>query len=369
MNDITEIFLACLPGLEPIVAQEARHKGFRNVRQLAGGVAISGDWPEVWRANLLLRGPSRILARMASFRAAHLAELDKKSRAVNWQAFLRPDVAVKVEATCKASRIYHSGAAAERIARALHEATGAAISADAEIKIMARMERDLCTISLDTSGELLHKRGAKQAMAKAPMRETMAALFLAQCGYEGQEPVLDPMCGSGTFVLEAAEIASHMPPGRHRQFAFEKFNGFQAEAFAKLKQELSNQIITPQFHFYGSDIDEGAIRMAKANAERAGLAGITHFNLENVANLTPPEGPAGLVMINPPYGSRIGKKDNLRNLHVELGRSLLQRFSGWRVGLITANESLARATGLPFQKPGPPVPHGGLKVKLWQASL
>ena len=206
-------------------------------------------------------------------------------------------------------------------------------------------------------------------MAKAPMRETMAALFLAQCGYEGQEPVLDPMCGSGTFVLEAAEIASHMPPGRHRQFAFEKFNGFQAEAFAKLKQELSNQIITPQFHFYGSDIDEGAIRMAKANAERAGLAGITHFNLENVANLTPPEGPAGLVMINPPYGSRIGKKDNLRNLHVELGRSLLQRFSGWRVGLITANESLARATGLPFQKPGPPVPHGGLKVKLWQASL
>ena len=176
-----EIFLVAVPGLEGPLCAEARALGFK-AKTIPGGVTLKGGWPDVWRVNLEIRGATRILARIGAFRVHHLAQLDKRARQVPWSALLRPDVPVCVEATCKASRIYHSGAAAERIERAIHETTGVTISPDAEITVMARIEDDLCTLSIDTSGELLHKREHKQAVAKAPMRETMAALFLRHCG-------------------------------------------------------------------------------------------------------------------------------------------------------------------------------------------
>src|SRR5690606_17220919 len=167
-----------------------------------------------------------ILARIASFRAMHLAQLDKRARKLDWPAFLRADVPVQVEASCKRSRIYHAGAAAQRVAKAIAETIGAPIAEDAALRVVVRIEDDLVTISLDTTGESLHKRGFKEAVSKAPMRETMAAMFLRQCGYTGAEPVLDPMCGSGTFPIEAAEIALGLLPGRARAFAFEHLPGF-----------------------------------------------------------------------------------------------------------------------------------------------
>lgn len=133
--------------------------------------------------------------------------------------------------TSKSSRIYHSAAAAQRIETAIREELGATIAADAELCIKARIDDDLCAISIDTSGESLHKRGHKQAIGKAPMRETLASLFLRQCGYDGTEAVVDPMCGSGTFVIEAAEIAAGLKPGRSRRFAFEQLAGFDQAAW------------------------------------------------------------------------------------------------------------------------------------------
>lgn len=366
---IAEIFLITLPGLEQALLQEAREKGFRNPRAIAGGVVISGGWPDVWRANLELRGASRVLARIGSFRAAHLAELDKKARAFPWKDHLRADVPVKVEATCRASRIYHSGAAAERIARAISEELGAKLEADAALLVKARIEKDVVTLSLDASGELLHKRGHKAEVAKAPLRETMAAMFLRQCGFDGNEPVLDPMCGSGTFVIEAAEIAARLAPGRNRDFAFTQLKSFDAQAWNSMRAEAACGARMPSFTFHGRDIDAGAVRMSRANATRAGVEAFTRFDEADVAGLAPPEGPPGLVIVNPPYGARIGKSNALKALHIALGRSLLSRFRGWRVGLVTSNEMLARATGLPFGPAGEPVAHGGLKVRLWQASL
>jgi putative N6-adenine-specific DNA methylase len=229
---------------------------------------------------------------------------------------------------------------------------------------MARFEDNLCTISLDTSGPSLHKRGYKEAVAKAPMRETMASLFLRQCGYDGQETVVDPMCGSGTFVIEAAEIAAKLNPGRSRRFAFENLTGFDEAAWKRLRE--STRGIKPSLHFFGSDRDAGAVRMSRANAERAGVADFTVFQNHAVSNITPPPGPPGLVIVNPPYGTRIGDKAPLVTLYAALGRTLLTRFSGWRVGLITTDTSLAKATGLPFAPPGRSVLHGGLKVLLFQ---
>jgi putative N6-adenine-specific DNA methylase len=359
-----EIFIVTAPGLEAALCAEVEARGFVNPRTVTGGVTVTGGWTEVWRANLELRGASRVLARIAAFRAFHLAQLDKRARKVSWGEILRPDVPVKIEASAaKNSRIYHGGAVAERIERAIREELGAPISDDAEIVVKARIDDDLCTISIDTSGEPLHKRGYKEAVNKAPMRETLAALFLRQCGFDGSEPVVDPMCGSGTFVIEAAEIAAGLNPGRARAFAFEKLATFDAATWQAMRN--TNPPHVPAVTFHGSDRDAGAIEMSRANAGRAGVAEATDFQLHAISDLPAPEGPPGLVIVNPPYGQRIGDRKELTALYHALGQTLSARFSGWRVGVITNEVILAQATGLPFGKPLPPVLHGGIRVNLY----
>jgi putative N6-adenine-specific DNA methylase len=359
-----EIFLVATPGLEGPLCAEVRALGFR-AKTVPGGVALKGGWPDVWRANLEVRGATRVIARIDAFRATHLAQLDKRARQIAWSKVLRPDVPFRVEATCRKSKIYHSGAAAQRIERAIAEELGAPCSPTAEVCVMARIENDLCTVSVDTSGELLHKRGHKQAVAKAPMRETMASLFLRQCGFDGTEPVLDPMCGSGTFVIEAADIALRLKPGRARHFAFEQLATFDAAAWQLMRSEAGAAAV-PGVRFYGSDIDAGAIRMSRANAQRAGVAAVTEFRECAIEHVVAPAGPAGIVIVNPPYGDRVGDKARLRALYRMLGHTLLTRFSGWRVGLITSDSALAVATGLPFTLSAEPVLHGGLRITLYR---
>ncbi|MGH6753003.1 MAG: THUMP domain-containing protein, partial [Bradyrhizobium sp.] len=162
-GDDFEIFLVTAPGLESALCAEARAAGFRAPTSVKGGVTVTGGWPDVWRANLEIRGASHVFARIAAFRALHLAQLDKRARKLAWGEFLRKDVPFRVEASCKHSRIYHQGAAAQRIENAIKDQLGAPLSPDAELCIKVRIEDDLCTISVDTSGESLHKRGHKEA--------------------------------------------------------------------------------------------------------------------------------------------------------------------------------------------------------------
>lgn len=359
-----EIYLVAMPGLETALRDEALQLGFSGAAVVSGGVAFQGTWPDVWRANLLVRGASQVLARIGSFHVSHLAQLDKLARKFPWGEFLRAEIPLRVEASCKKSRIYHAGAAAQRIETALREEQGAVIDGKALVCVKARIEDNLCTISLETSGEALHKRSHKLGIGKAPMRETMAALFLRQCGYEGKEPVVDPMCGSGTFVIEAAEIAAGLAPGRDRNFAFEEFKSFDEVGWRKLKSSITSS--KPAFQFYGSDRDQGAIAMATDNAARAGVSDYTQFQNISVSSLEPPQGPPGLVVVNPPYGTRIGDKKPLHALYGSFGQVMLKRFSGWRVGLVTSEAALAKSTGLPFLSPGRSVLHGGLRIQLYQ---
>ncbi|MDQ1900922.1 class I SAM-dependent RNA methyltransferase [Paracoccus sp. WLY502] len=362
MDDRFEIFLVATPGLEAPLAAEAAGLGWQPVVQ-PGGVTITGGWPDVWRANLWLRGATRVLARVGSFRALHLAQLDKRARKFPWATVLRPAVPVRVETTCKASRIYHAGAATQRIERAIAEELGAPIAPDAALVVKVRIEDDLVTLSLDTTGESLHKRGHKEAVAKAPLRETMAAMFLREMGFDGSQPVLDPMCGSGTFVIEAAEIALGLAPGRSRSFGFQQLASFDPAAWQAMRAADAPRPAPAQF--FGSDRDAGAIRMSQANAERAGVAGVTRFDCRAIGDLQRPGGAPGIVMVNPPYGARIGNKGPLFGLHAAMGQVFRERLSGWRVGIVTSEGPLAKATGLPLES-GPVVAHGGLKVRLWQ---
>ena len=364
MSTAFEIFLSVPPGLETALLSETRAAGFPDPKQVPGGVQFMGHWPDVWRANLELRGASRVLARIGDFRVFHLAQLDKRSRKFPFAEVLRTDVPMRVEVTCRRSKVYHDRAAKQRIERALVEAHGMTLSEDAALVLKVRIEDDLCTLSLDTSGEALHKRGHKEAIGKAPMRENMAALFLRMAGYDGTETVLDPMCGSGTFPMEAAEIAAGMQAGRARHFAFEELQTFDAARFAQMRRMDGRGT---DLRFFGSDRNVGVIGSARENARRAGLSDLCTFDAKPVSDITPPEGATpGLVIVNPPYGTRIGNKKLLYALYGSFGAVMKERFSGWRVAVITSDASLAKSCDLPFKPTDAPVAHGGLRVTLWQ---
>ena len=364
MTDTFEIFMIATPGLEQVLLIEAQQNGFAGAKTTPGGVSFIGTWGDVWRANLTMRGATRVLARIGSFMAFHLAQLDKRAHKFPWADLLRTNIPLRVDvSTSRKSKIYHAGAATQRFETAL-KANGYTISPDAPVALKVRIDDNRVTISVDTSGESLHKRGHKEAVGKAPIRETLAALMLRSCGYDGSEPVLDPMCGSGTFVIEAAEMAVGLHPGRTRSFAFQYLANFDAAGWAYLCNQNAQRIPTQQF--YGSDRDAGAVRMSIDNATRAGVVDYVTFTNLSATDIQRPDGPPGLVMCNPPYGGRIGNQKMLFGLYASLGRTLQDQLHGWRVGLVTSDANLAKATELPFKPKGPPIPHGGLKVWLFQ---
>ncbi|MEO1536978.1 MAG: class I SAM-dependent RNA methyltransferase [Pseudomonadota bacterium] len=365
-GDPMELFLVTAPGLEPVLAEECREAGFNVNETVPGGVTLRGGWPDVWRANLELRGATRVLVRVAAFRALHLAQLDKRSKKLPWRDWLRAEQPVRVEATCRKSRIYHHRAAAQRVERAI-EATGLTVSPEARLVIKLRIEDDLATFSLDASGASLHKRGLKEQVNKAPMRETLAALFLRAAGFDGTRAVYDPMCGSGTFVLEAAERAAGFQPGRARRYAFEELASFDAEQYAAFRRAPA--VVSGPPGFFGSDRDAGAVAMSEANAARAGVGAASAFHHAAIGDVVPPDVPPGLVIVNPPYGGRIGNKGMLHGLYGAFGKAMSERFEDWRVAMVTSDAGLAKSAGLAWDPPGPIVDHGGTKIRLWQAQL
>ena len=361
------LFLVAQPGLEAALAEEAMSAGFADVRAVPGGVEVAGGLAEAMRANRSLRCAVRVLWRVASFRALHLAQLDKRARKLAWGDWLRGDVAVRVEAACHGSKIYHEKAAAQRIAGAI-VAAGIQVAPEAAVVIKARIEDDLCTISIDTSGAPLHRREHKNFVGKAPLRETMAAGFLRQLGYDGTQAVVDPMCGSGTIVLEAAEIAAGLLPGRSRAFAFAHLvgGGDEGRCPSRSPAYLGKD---EGARFFGFDRDDGAVLGARGNAERAGVAGLCRFARQAVSDLVPPEGVGpGIVLTNPPYGLRIGERKLLFAVYGALGAVLKARFAGWQVGIVAPDKGLVQATGLGLAALGP-VDHSGTKVWLWRGVI
>ncbi len=362
-----EIFLTCPPGLEGVVKQEALETGFSAPKATRGGVVFQGGWVHVWRANLELRCATRVLVRLARFEAKQLSQLQQQVTQMDWGAILRPGTQIGVEAQCRKSRIYHSGAAQERVETAIMKAlSGTVTIADddqPQVTIKLRIDHDICTVSIDTSGPPLYRRGHKQAVGKAPLRETLAAAFLRMAGFDGSEPVLDPVCGSGTFILEAAERGAGLSPGRARPFAFENLASYDGSASPK-----SSSLPEGPARFFGSDRDQGAVAASRQNAERAGLASTTSFEQRALSDLQPPIYEPGLLIANPPYGTRIGDKRKLVGLYGALGKVAKSRFSGWRVAIITPDVGLAQATGLPWLEPSAPIDHGGLPLKLYQTA-
>jgi len=282
------------------------------------------------------------LARIGEFRALYLSQLEKTALEFPWHDTLPSGALVSVETACHKSKIYHAGAATQRVEEALvaNDFFLAPAGTEGSYSIRVRIDRDIVTMSLDTSGEPLYKRGHKQAVNKAPMRETMASMFLRDAGFNGKEALYDPMCGSGTFVIEAAEIARRFDCGRARTFAFQTLPTFDAEAFAA----MGSPDRPAAYPCFGSDRDQGAIKMSIQNAERAGVDDVTSFHHASISDIAPPTDAAGLVICNPPYGARLGNKTPLVGLYALFGEPTKHEFKGSPKTIVPSEPRLPNAT-------------------------
>lgn len=356
----SSMFAVAAPGLEPLVEEEVRRLGAARIRPLAGGIAFEGETPILWRANLELRTATRVLLRLGRVQARSLGELRRTVADLPWSDVVGPGARLRVDVTCQGSRVWHSGAAGQRIEQGAREALGPP-GHGPEIHVVARIRGEHCSVSLDSSGEPLHRRSWRLEGAKAPLRETLAASLLAIAGYDGTEALVDPLCGSGTIPIEAALRAMGVPPGAKRRFAFMEWPSFDAAAWGRMRDAaLASALPAPPAPIIGSDRDAGAVEAARRNAERAGVAAHITFERRAVSDSRAPA-PRGLIACNPPYGGRIGGP-GLRDLYAALGNLLRRDFGGWRMALLTSDRRLATATGLRLEGESAPIAHGGLRV-------
>lgn len=366
------LFAACLPGLEPLLVAELTELGVSDARAEAGGVTFTGDARTLYRANLELGLASHVLVRVARVRAKHFAELVRKVSQVPWEMWLAAGAPIAVKVTARRSKLMHTGAIEERIRLGIAERLGQtppdASEEDAStLSLHARMLNDVCQLSLDTSGVPLHRRGYRLATGKAPLREDLARALLYAARWDPDTSLLDPMMGSGTIVIEAALRARRLPPGRLRGFAFEHLVGFDAALWDEVQRSAMararERVVAPIF---GSDRNEGAVKAARDNAARAGVAEDLQLACAPLSS-APWEraalGPRGALLTNPPHGRRIGDPQQLKALHQRLGQLAQALPEGWSTALITSDRRLAFASGLALRTFAL-VDQGGTKVRL-----
>jgi putative N6-adenine-specific DNA methylase len=359
-----ECFAGCAPGLEPIVAGELAALGIRAGRQHRGGVDFSATTRQLYLANLWLRSAGRVLVRVATFRATSFARLEQEAAEVPWNQWLTDDAVPVFRVSSTASQLYHTEAIAERLDRVVAGLGAPPHAGAAEQRFVVRVARDQVTISIDSSGENLHRRGYRLDGAKAPLRETLAAAMLLEVGWDGSVALVDPFCGSGTIPIEAALIARRIAPGTGRRFAFGDWPTFEPGTWASVTGEAHTAALPrADVAIVGSDRDAGAIESAIANAERAGVSADVSFERRAISDATPPPGGSGWVLTNPPYGGRVAGGPDLRDLYARFGQVARDRFTGWSTGLLVADRRLAGHSGLSLE-PALETVNGGIPVTL-----
>lgn len=348
------------------------------------GVSFPATLDTLLQVNLWSRLASRVIVRLAAFDARDFATLEKQAARVPWAAMVAPGTAVRLRVTCRKSRLYHSDAVAERVARGLQRAVptttvsmrggddedGEPDDREASQLIIVRFDHDHCTISVDSSGALLHRRGWRQAVAKAPLRETLAAAMLAACAWDGSLPLVDPFGGSGTIAIEAALRARRMAPGIHRRFGLERWPQVDPRWVAE-QREAARALALPSagVPIVVSDRDAGACDAARANAARAGVDADVEVSQCAVSDVELSRvGPAGLVLTNPPYGLRVSEGADLRGLFARLGDVVRAGGPSWQLALLVPDKRLIAPTRLSFETIMK-TSNGGIAVQLERSRL
>jgi putative N6-adenine-specific DNA methylase len=381
-GDALELYAVTAPGLEPVCREELAGLDIAGGIE-DGGVAWRGDLASLYRANLECRTASRVVGRIGTFSARTFAELERHAARLPWDRFIPPGAALSLRVTARKSKLYHTGAVAERLAGVLGTLLAAQASApstaqaadddepaaDAQL-VVVRLFRDACTISADASGALLHQRGYRQALAKAPLRETIAAAMLLATGWRGDSPLVDPLCGSGTIPIEAALLARRIAPGlarpdlQPRAYAFEQWPVHDAALWRRVVDAARTRVLpAATARIEGSDAHGGAIAASRANAERAGADGDVTFERRPLAAFAPAAA-AGHIVTNPPYGVRIGERRELQSLYAALGQAA--RDTGWDLAYLSADPAADAAVGVPTREVFA-TRNGGIPVRLMAA--
>lgn len=377
-------FAPTSPGLEEVCAQELKSLPLppEEITQIDGGIEFKGKLQQCYLANLHLRTANRILMRLKEFRASNFRQLSNKLEDLPWELFLLKDTFPRIDVSSKNSRLYHKAAIAERIHTNLEKHFNQIDPIETQNNsqkipqhLFIRVIDDRFMISIDSSGDLLYKRGIKRYGGKAPMRETMAAAALMMAGYDSNEPLIDPMCGTGTFSIEAAMIALNTAPGLKRDFAFMGWPSFKPAMWNNMKKEsekLIKEASSPVI--FASDKDRKMSKILQKNLEEGGLAEIVKVSTHSFEELSPnnlpadfPENKKGLIILNPPYGIRIGTKTKSRKLFDEIVTKLKKDFKGWKLALFVPHQNI---TGkIPFKLNSRLLDHGGTKLVLLTGTI
>jgi putative N6-adenine-specific DNA methylase len=376
---VFQVIAHCPIGLEPVCADEIATLGVEvgEVRSGEGVVEFEASLEDLFRSNLRLRGCERLSIALSEFEVRRFDQLIELTAAIPWDRWLDDRRRLLLRVTSRGSKLYHERAIAERMHGAIASRLGRSIdlakgdelddpTRDVQL-VIVRLEQNQCQIRLDSSGARLHRRGYRQQTAGAPLRETLASAIIRACGWEPGQPFIDPFCGSGTLVIEAAERALDLAAGRHRPFAMERWPFVDAAALATIRERSAGRASAPSCVLRGSDREAGAIRAATGNAQRAGVLQAIQLEQQTVSSLRRPGPESGWVITNPPWGKRIGG-DDLGRLYSAFGRVLREEFSGYDLGMLCPDPSLLRSMGLDFEE-GPWLNNGGQHVQLVYAGI
>jgi putative N6-adenine-specific DNA methylase len=334
-----------------------------------GGVAFSGTWETCYRANLWSRIASRVLWRVADFEYKNESDLYAAAKAVDWPRYFAVQKRIRVNVTAQKSPLKSLEFATLKVKDAVcdrfRDKLGSRPDVDRaspEVRIHAFLEEAKGILYLDTSGEALFKRGWRMDIADAPLRENLAAGIIMLSGWKFDQPLLDPMCGGGTLLSEAAAMARGRAPGAKRSFGFEKLQIFDSKLWDKVKTERTVAPVEPRL--YGSDTDPEALQAARRNLGAAGVERWVKLEQADVLERAAPE-PAGVLVANPPYGERIGSADELAAFYPKLGDALKRKFAGWNCFFLTADLRMPKLIRLqPSRRT--PLWNGSLECRLYE---
>jgi len=365
---VWEFLAVSPPGLEEFVARELRVLGLPG-KTIEGGVLFRGGWREMLRAHLWLRVASRILLRLARFRAETFAELKGRAGKVPWERWIPEGFRVRFRVTSYRSRLYHEGAVRERLEEVIARRLGRSIREGKEdLVLVVRLLRDVCTVSLETSGDLF-RRGYKVGRGPAVLRENLAAALVLASGWEAAGPLLDPFCGTGTIPAEAAMLAAGRAPGLLRRFPFEAWPHLPRDLWETLREEARAREKPPPDRplIFAADASERMVAATRRNLEALGLSPWVEVFRCEIRDLRPPKEGHGYLVTDPPYGRRLRPRD-LETLYRTLGEVLREHFSGWRLTLIfpaRQTRTLSILTEIPW-KTLLTTEHGGLRCAFLQ---
>jgi len=380
LGKIRSFYVSTLPGLERLCADELVSLGHSidDAALMKGGVAFKGRVHACYLANLNLRTANRILMRIEAFRATNFRQLEKKIAGLPWELYFHKDAAYKINVTARQSRLFHTDAVSDQFNADVANRWGSANcylenSPDTSRfpqQIFVRAFNDWFTVSIDSSGDLLHRRGLKIHGGKAPIRETIAAAILTVAGHRAGEPLLDPMCGTGTFSLEAAMIANNIPAGWHRNFSFMGWPCFKPSRWKHIRREAEKSMTRlSEPSVFAFDKDQTNCQTFEKAVRENNLSGTISvfakdfFDLgaSDIKELTKTKR-NGLIVINPPYGRRLKTKDTSEKIFVEICKKLKKDFKGWKIALLAPNRRLVKK--VPFKVAARDLFHGGLNLTL-----